>query len=357
MVKLITFYLPQFHEIAENNEWWGAGFTEWTNLKKAKPLYKGHQIKYPYNNNFYDLMNKETVIWQTNLANDYGIYAFNYYHYWFKGKKILEKPAENLLQWKDINQRFMFMWANHDWTRSWVGGKEVLLKMDYGIKEDWIDHFKYLINFFKDERYVKINNKPVFQIYITQDIPCLNEMIDLWNELCIENGFDGIYIIDNVDFNQIKNKQIPEKVDAISIEEQTTALQYWRFNNPFKLFLNKVLSILSTNSIKKISYDLIVKNSINHMKELKSNKKVYFGVCTGWDNTSRYGNKGYVVTGSTPDKFKNYLAETVEISRKRNQEFIFVSCWNEWCEGMFLEPNDVDGYGYLEAVKSVMKNI
>jgi hypothetical protein len=356
MVKAITYYLPQYHEIPENNEWWGSGFTEWTNLKKAKPLYKGHEIKYPLNENFYNLLDKNTVIWQTDLANKYGIYAFNYYHYWFKGKKILEKPAENLLKWKDINQKFMFMWANHDWTRSWVGGKEVLLKMDYGTKEDWISHFNYLIDFFKDERYIKLNNRPVFQIYITKDIPSLKEMVDLWNELCIENGFDGIYIIDNVDYHQIIKNEISDVVNAVSIEEQTTALQYWRKNNPISLMCNKMLDLLQPNKIKQINYDLVVRNSVEYMLKSNIGKKTFFGVCTGWDNTSRYGKKGYVITNSTPIKFKKYLEKAFQLSLERKQEFIFISCWNEWCEGMCLEPNNVDEYGYLEAVSSVFNN-
>src|ERR1035437_7404382 len=127
MTKTIAYFLPQFHEIPENNMWWGPGFTEWTNLKRARPLFEGHSIIEPLNDNYYNLLEKDTVIWQTELAKKYSLYGFCYYHYWFKGKKLLEKPAENLLKWNDIDQKFMFMWANHDWTRSWVGGKEILI--------------------------------------------------------------------------------------------------------------------------------------------------------------------------------------------------------------------------------------
>ena len=136
--------MPQFHEIPENNEWWGDGFTEWINVKKAQPLFKGHlQPKHPLNNNYYDLMSKKTVEWQTSLMHKYGIYGMIYYHYYFCGRMLLEKPAENLLRWKEIDQPFFFCWANHTWNRSWKGSKEVLLEQTYGDETDWKRHFDY----------------------------------------------------------------------------------------------------------------------------------------------------------------------------------------------------------------------
>lgn len=148
-MKKFAFYLPQFHTIPENDEWWGVGFTEWTKVKSDVPLYKGHiQPIHPYNDNCYNLLDKGTVVWQNNLMHEYGIDGMIYYHYYFKGRKLLEKPVENLLIWKDINQPFFFCWANHDWNRFWQGTKEILVKQEYGTKDDWEEHFQYLLPFF-----------------------------------------------------------------------------------------------------------------------------------------------------------------------------------------------------------------
>jgi len=160
----------------------GKGFTEWTNLRKAVPLYSGHhQPMEPLNDNYYDLMEKSTVVWQTELAKKFSVYGFIYYHYWFGGgRMLLEKPAQNLLRWRDIDQKFMFMWANHNWTRSWVGGYDTLMEIDYGGPEDWLLHINYLMEFFLDSRYIKIDNRPAFQIYVRKSVPRFEEMIELW---------------------------------------------------------------------------------------------------------------------------------------------------------------------------------
>ena len=161
-MRWFAFYLPQFHETKENNEWWGKGFTEWTHVNGAKSLYKGHrQPIAPLDKNYYDLMNKESVEWQTSLMHQYGVDGLVYYHYYFRGQKLLEKPAENLLKWTDIDQPFFFCWANHTWYQAINGVKKVLREQTYGTQEDWDDHFQYLLPFFRDDRYEKIDNKPV----------------------------------------------------------------------------------------------------------------------------------------------------------------------------------------------------
>ncbi len=189
-MKILAYYLPQFHEIEENNKWWGKGFTEWTNVKKGKKLFKTQNQPFvPLNNNYYNLLNKETVKWQTELAKKYGVYGFCYYHYWFEGKKLLEKPVENLLKWKNIDQKFCFCWANHSWKKTWNGLNEILMEQKYGNEDSWNKHFDYLLQFFKDERYIKIDNKPIFMIFKLKDIKDINEMLDFFNKKCIENGF------------------------------------------------------------------------------------------------------------------------------------------------------------------------
>jgi hypothetical protein len=365
--KLIAYYLPQYHEIPENNEWWGKGFTEWTNLRKAVPLYEGHRILEPLGNNYYDLMDKATVEWQSDLARTYSVYGFNYYHYWMNGRKILERPAENLLRWKEIDQNFMFMWANHDWTRSWVGKHEVLLKMTYGGEEEWGAHLSYLMGFFMDPRYIKIGNRPVFQVYSRRTIPRFDEMVAFWDDGCRRKGFDGIYILDNIDYEMIRRGEISKTCSAVTLQEHSASVQYQETKSGLNRLVTgarraagtaarRLLGIrgaIPRPGIKRYSYDDNVAASIALMKKLDLGLTTFFGVCTGWDNTPRYGRRGYVVEGATPQKFQHYIAEAMRLSEARGQEFIFVACWNEWCEGMCLEPTKQDGYGYLEAVRSV----
>jgi hypothetical protein len=358
-VKAIAYYLPQFHEIPENNEWWGKGFTEWTNLKKAQPLFDGHEIPKPLNNNYYNLLDKETIVWQTKIAKDHGVYGFNYYHYWFKGKKLLEKPAENFLKWSDINHKFMFMWANHDWTRSWVGGNEILIKQEYGDEKNWIEHINYLMPFFRDDRYIKINNKPVFEIYISENIDNFQDMYTIWSDECKKNGFDGIYIIDHGNFNKYITNNFLDISDAITLQEHSTALEYWKSKrnliSRIKFRLNTILKQIKTKTnLVFYSYDDIVSSSVGLMRELELNSNYFLQVCTGWDNTPRFGSNGYIVVNASPEKFKNYLKSAKTLSEKRYSEYIFIACWNEWCEGLILEPTARDGFDYLEAVKEVM---
>lgn len=358
MTKAIALYLPQFHEIEENNKWWGEGFTEWTNLKKANKLYSKHDFLKPLGNNYYNLLEKNVVEWQTKIANENGIYGFSYYHYWFTGRKILEKPAENLLNWKDIDQKFMFLWANHDWSKSWIGkDSELLIKQEYGDINDWEEHFSYLLNFFLDDRYIKINNKPVFQVYIVDDIPCFEEMIKFWNIKCLENGFNGIYIIEVIrDPIKLIQNSYSKFADAISIQEHTTTSKYWRSNYKFSVILQKFKKYVIGNKIDALeTYDIIVEKSIEMISRMNPNVKTFFGVTTGWDNTPRYGDRGYRVKDSSPLAFKKYLRNAKKISDDRQQEFLFISCWNEWCEGMCLEPSEQFGYAYLEAVSEIFK--
>ena len=197
--KIIVRYLPQFHRTKENDEWWGEGFTEWTTVRKGKSLYNGHlQPREPLNGNYYNLLDKNTMKWQADLARKYGIDGFAFYHYWFKdGKQILERPAENLLKWKDIDMPFCFCWANETWSRTWsnlmngnvwagefeqkseCNDNGILLDQKYGLSGAWIDHIKYLIPFFQDKRYIKHNGKPVFMIYHPEEMHCLPDMEQL----------------------------------------------------------------------------------------------------------------------------------------------------------------------------------
>ena len=177
-MKIIAFYLPQFHNIPENDEWWGDGFTEWTNVKKAKPLYEGHmQPRVPLGGNYYNLLDDNVKIWQADLAKKYGVYGFCYYHYWFNGKMLLEKPMEQMLANKEVDIPFCICWANEPWTKAWVGDeRKLLIAQEYGQEEEWKQHFMYLLPFFKDERYITKNGKPLFVFYRPDIVPCMKEI-------------------------------------------------------------------------------------------------------------------------------------------------------------------------------------
>ena len=203
-MKIIAFYLPQFHNIPENDEWWGDGFTEWVNVKKAKPLYAGHvQPKEPLDDNYYDLTDDKVKVWQSQLAKKYGVYGFCYYHYWFNGKLLLEKPMEQMLANPEVDTPFCICWANEAWTKAWVNSTQTLIPQKYGEKKEWKDHFDYMLKFFKDDRYIKCDGKPLLVIYKPELIECGNEMIDYFQELAKEAGFPGIcmaYQHGNMDF-------------------------------------------------------------------------------------------------------------------------------------------------------------
>lgn len=342
--KLIAFYLPQFHQIKENDEWWGEGFTEWTNVKKSKSLYKGHnQPRVPLNKNYYDLSKKETLEKQSYLAKKYGVHGFCFYHYYFNGKKLLEKPVEILLENEDIDLNYCFSWANEPWTRSWDGKtKNILMSQSYGKEREWKEHFEYLLPFFKDERYLKKENKPIFLIYRTNNIPNCEEMINYWNQLAIINGFDGIFLIETLNSFQKKPSLISSN-GVVEFEPMLTMRHYLKPITQLKRLLRKKIGLLDTVDYNEV-WERIIKRNINYSKEC------YLGAFVGWDNTPRKGKKGLVIENSTPEKFGKYLKNQLD---KSTTEFIFVNAWNEWAEGAYLEEDQLNKNLYL---KEIQKN-
>ena len=231
-VKLIAFYLPQFHAIPLNDQCWGKGFTEWTNVRKAQALFSGHdQPKIPLDLNYYDLMDDQVKIWQSNLAEKYGIFGFCYYHYWFKhGEKLLEKPAEQMLKNKKIEIPFCFCWANENWSKNWDGGdQEIIMEQDYGGKEEWERHFQYLLNFFQDERYITVDGCPLLVVYKPEQMIDIYKMASYFRRRAKEEGFPDLclafqfpaYYSDMYYRNDIFDYQIEfEPVYSRNIESQ-----------------------------------------------------------------------------------------------------------------------------------------
>ena len=359
-MKILAMYLPQYHEIKENNEWWGKGYTEWTAVKKAKPIYKGHrQPRVPLKNNYYDLSdeNATTWKWQAKLAKKYGIYGFCIYHYWFKtGVQLLEKPMEILLNHPEIDIRYCICWANESWARNWYGLHEQILQLqEYGGENEWVNHFQYLLQFFKDTRYIKIDNKPVVNIYRTRNIVELEGMIRCWNRLAKENGFDGIYVVSANTSDKIDKRS--ELFDAYyNFEPECTFHHYMKKTNQARYFFRKKIVLFSNTICRKkklwgkfpakwIYEKNIGNNTIN-------NKKVYFGTFVGWDNTPRRSYKGRVII-SSPEEFKNNLKRILIQYRNDNRtdDFIYINAWNEWGEGAYLEPDEWHEYAWLEAVQ------
>ena len=363
-MKIIAFYLPQFHCIPENDGWWGKGFTEWVNVKGAKALFPGHnQPRVPLNNNYYNLLEDDVKKWQVNIANEYGVYGFCFYHYWFDGHMLLQKPVEQFLNNKDLNIHYCICWANEHWTNAWSGKEaKVLIAQKYGGKKEWIEHFNYLLPFFKDDRYIKKDNKPLFVLYRPEIIDCLNDMLEVWNEEARKNGFDGIaFAYQHAGFTVAPNcdeshftyalEYHPNCAQVFMSMEHHPKLQQMK-KGMITYVENKMGINLrekrKKNKLAHYDYDTLW-NYILNMKP--RNEKCVPGAFVDWDNTPRRGERGFIVDGATPDKFYHYMKkQIVHAKNDYHKDMIFVFSWNEWAEGGYLEPDTHNQYGYLEAI-------
>ena len=353
--KIIAFYLPQYYETPENNRWWGDGFTEWTNVKKARPLFAGHiQPKVPLDENYYCLLDEDIPVWQANLAKRYGIYGFCYYHYWFNGKKMLEQPLENMLKNPAVRIPFCISWANESWTRTWTGkASDVLLPQSYGGPEDWAAHIEYLLPFFRDPRYIKKDGKPVLLLYRAAEIPGCDEMVRQW-EICLKrNGFAGLYLIETLSGNQPR-----PRLRFASAQAEMEPMLAVKKSMPFRIRLRKHLIIRwklwRFGILDLVDYERIWKSILRRPES--GNRNRYRGAFCDWDNSPRRQKKGMIVRGATPAAFERFLTEQLLKSRAEGKEFLFLNAWNEWGEGAYLEPDLHNGFGYLEAVRRAVKN-
>jgi hypothetical protein len=365
-MKLIAFYLPQFHPIPENDEFWGDGFTEWVNVKNAKPLYEGHEQPIePLNGNYYNLLDRDTLQWQADIANEYGVYGFCFYHYWIQGRKLLEKPIELFLSEKSINIKFCISWANHSWTDSWTGSKKMLISQTYGGKEDWEAHFQYLLPYFQDQRYIKTANKPLLLIFNPEDIPNLNQMLDYWQQRAKESGFEGLSVAYQNYYYGINRRYDKSRFDY-GVEHQPAYAFYdyrskavmavRQYGYKFLSFLERRLKIkinMNVTKLEKMDYDRLWECVLKR-KPAEPNRIP--GAFTNWDSTPRKGAHGLVVEGGSPQKFEYYLKQQIERAKNvYHKDMIFIAAWNEWAEGSMLEPDQKNGYGYLQALKNALK--
>ncbi|MCX6300308.1 MAG: glycoside hydrolase family 99-like domain-containing protein [Bacteroidetes bacterium] len=356
-MKPIAIYLPQFHPIPENDEWWGKGFTEWTNVTKAKPLFKNHyQPHLPADLGFIDLRLAESRQAQVDLAKTYGIEGFCYYHYWFKGKKLLDRPFEDVLKTGQPDFPFCLFWANETWSRRWLGEeKEVLLKQEYS-EDDDIKHAHYLLNAFKDKRYITVNGRPVFVIYKPNDLPNPAATVNTIKRIAIQHiGIEPLLIASNSHFTDAAKLFSFGFDEILNFRPQLGVLPN-AFNTTIsvKRFINNCISNRTLNgNLKIFDYG----KALHLMSEVEPADfdNIIPMVFVGWDNSARRGNKGIIITNNTPEKFADEIIRVVDKmdNSKNNNGLLFINAWNEWAEGNHLEPDHKNGLAYLKVIKQV----
>lgn len=357
MTRLIAFYLPQFHPIPENNKWWGEGFTEWTNVKKAKPLFKGHmQPNIPGELGYYDLRYSEERYAQAELAKYAGIEGFCYWHYWFgDGKVLLERPFQEVVTSGEPKLPFCVAWANESWTGKWHGlDSSIIQKQSYPGLKDARDHFYYLLDAFSDDRYIKVDGKPLFIIYRPYQIPGVNEYLDLFRELAEDSGLGGLYILGFTDTRVYQPKEF--LLDGLIYSGFTIAINEAKegdgqLANQYRN--NKVRVNADGGPLDVYTYEAAAKAWMNYPD---FDFDYYPVVFPNWDNSPRCGTDSVIICDSTPALWRDHLLSAMDRvrSRKDEQQLIFIKSWNEWAEGNYLEPDKRYGRAYLEIVREAI---
>lgn len=368
--RLIAFYLPQFFPIPENDRWWGPGFTEWTNVAKARRLFPGHwQPHIPADLGFYDLRVPETRDAQARLARDCGVEGFAYWHYWFgNGRRILERPFDEVLASGSPDLPFCLAWANQSWTGIWHGlAGTTLLEQRYPGEADFKAHFDWCLTAFRDPRYMRVDGKPIFVLFAPHDFPSTDEFCRLWRGYAEAAGLPGLYLVG------IANHYAPGRghwddpiylpFDAMTplaphdyLDTHGTAdRQSWR-RRVRELNGTRYLNWAKGGRLQRptrIRYADVVRHTLN---DLPTDGRALPCVLPNWDNTPRSGTRGVVFEGATPALYADYLRKALRLvaARPREQRIVFLKAWNEWAEGNYIEPDTTHGHGYLDATRSVM---
>lgn len=346
VANLIAFYLTQFHPTPENDRWWGKGFTEWTNVTKASPLFKNHyQPHLPSDFGFYDLRVRETRRDQIMLAKKYGVDGFCYHYYWFSGKRILNLPLDDMFADPESDMPFCLCWANENWTRRWdAADHEVLITQQY-LPEDDLNFIKSLVPFFNDPRYIKLDGRPFLIVYRPQHLPDARKSVNIWREHCRLIGLGEIHVCaalthGNEDYSQFG-------FDS-GVEFPPHNLKHSNVNEAigfFEPFKGNVMQ-----------YATIAQSFLNRTY---SSTRVFKTVFPSWDNTARTGNRSLVVLNGTPDNYEYWLSATIDLAQKSNtsDRLVFINAWNEWAEGCHLEPDRQFGHGFLQATLNVKTGV
>ncbi len=355
--RVIAFYLPQYHPIPENNEWWGKGFTEWTNVGKAKPLFKGHyQPKVPADLGYYDLRMPEIREAQAAMAKEAGVEGFMYWHYWFgNNKTLLERPFKEVLSSGKPDFPFCLGWANHSWyAKNWNAGgtkgkDKLLIEQTYPGEEDYRKHFETVLPAFKDKRYIMVENKPLFLVFAPLDCPDIKNFMNLWNLWARENALEGVFFVGCAHKNKDHEGLLNAGFDAVyrDVFYDATIKIKGKKRNKIMWELSKILNITPG----KISYEKFINYSVD--ENLDSRNNVFPSIVPNFDHSPRSGNRGIILTNSTPELFKRLVKKVVNVvaKKKDSRKIIFLRSWNEWAEGNYVEPDLKFGHGYLDALK------
>ena len=338
-VRLIAFYLPQYHPIPENDLWWGKGFTEWSNVTKAMPLFDGHyQPHLPADLGFYDLRLQEIRHEQITLAKRYGIDGFCYHYYWFSGKRLLDRPLDDMLADRESDMPFCLCWANENWTRRWDAAEhEILIAQEYRDDDD-LEFIKSLIPFFRDPRYITLDGAPFFIVYRPQQLPDARRSVDVWRSYAREQGFPDIHIAcalthgneDYLKFGFDSGVEFPP-------------------HNPRLRNINSSIDFYAPFEGHVLPFDSIANSYLNRSYP---NPNVFRTVFPSWDNTARVSSRAVVILNGTPANYEYWLSETVKRTKfafPGEDRFVFINAWNEWAEGCHLEPDRRYGHQFLEA--------
>lgn len=352
--QILAFYLPQFHRFKENDEWWGKGYTEWTTVGKAKPLFHGHdQPRVPTELGYYNLRMPEVREEQVQMAKDAGVDGFCYWHYWFgNGKQLLERPFQEVVQSGKPDFPFCLGWANHTWkAKTWSpdGKDKLLIEQHYGGLEDYTEHFNKLLPAFKDERYIKVNNKPFFLIWDPNDIPNVSEFMDLWNKLAIENGLDGIHFVASATKIEDVNIFKSYGFDAVSLDLLLKSIHNRKLIK--KIWFRFLRALF--NVPKFISYDDYADYLINNFPVENS---IYPSLVPNFDHSPRSGKYATVLIKESPEKFGYLINKILKKTEKNDNNILILRSWNEWAEGNYLEPDLKYGKRFLEALSKELIN-
>lgn len=356
--RVIAMYLPQYHPIPENDKYWGKGFTEWRNVVLAKPLFKGHyQPRIPADLGFYDLRVPEVREAQAEMARKAGIEGFMYWHYWLgNGRMLLQRPFQEVLKSGKPDYPFCLGWANHSWTtKTWTKGKQLqldtmIMEQLYPGKEDYINHFNYVLPAFKDKRYITVDGKPLFVVYDPLSMPDMKYFIDLWTKLAIENGLLGIHFV-GLRSGRKSSKQLLLDMGFNAINDRSM----WEAESQAigSRKLRRLLTLFSTKMqlMKSVfEYEDIIKYMPHEDYRSEDN---YPTILPGYDRTARSGNSAIVYHNATPQLFKKHVNETLSYIQNKAEEhkIVFLKSWNEWGEGNYMEPDLRYGHQFLDALK------
>jgi lipopolysaccharide biosynthesis protein len=342
MVRLIAFYLPQYHPIPQNDLWWGKGFTEWTNVTKAVPQFEGHyQPHLPSDLGFYDLRMPEAREAQADLAREYGIHGFCYYYYWFNGQRLLDRPLNEVLALKRPDFPFCVCWANEPWTRNWDGKRaEVLMAQEHTVETD--ERFIVdLLPVLDDQRYIRIGGRPLVMVYRTELLPDVARTAVVWRETARKHGID-LYLC------RVESFAKPNPAD-INFDAACE----------FPPNISGVLPVEhpKRGSFEGTYYDYQALAELMMFRRPPAYKRFY-GATPSWDNTARTGTRASVFLNSSPDVFRHWLTATIHKSAESfsgDEQLVFINAWNEWAEGCHLEPGQRHGHAYLEACRTALR--